>query len=94
MKEASDPNLDGFMRLDEIVRHMAGGWRLGHEDGNYFVSKTAGRVRSDTINRLIAEGWIESRNTCYILTDDGRKAYLRSTDELGDGKLIPPVSET
>lgn len=88
--EPNDPALDGFMRLEDVVQHMASGWRLGHEDGDYFVTQTAGRVRSDTISRLLDEGWIEGRNTCYILTDAGRKAYLRSTDELGDGKLVAP----
>jgi hypothetical protein len=90
MKEASDPRLDGFMRLEDVVKHLAGGWRLGHEDGDYFVTRTAGQVRSDTIRRLNAEGWIESRNTCYVLTDAGHKAYMRSTDEMGDGQLHPP----
>ena len=91
MKEASDPKRDGFLRLEDIVQHMASGWRLSREDGDYFVTQTAGRVRGDTINRLLAEGWCETRNTCLILTDAGRCAYLRSTEELGDGKLIPPT---
>jgi hypothetical protein len=78
------------MRLEDIVQHLASGWRLGDEDGDYFVTRTAGRVRSDTINRLLAEGWCETRNRCLILSDAGRAAYLRSTDEMGSGKLIAP----
>jgi hypothetical protein len=94
VKEPSDPKRDGFMSLEEVVQHMASGWRLGREDDGYFVTQTAGSVRSDTINRLLAEGWCETRNMCLLLTDAGRAAYMRSADELGDGKLIPPVSES
>lgn len=90
MKEPSDPALDGFMRLEDVVQHMASGWRLGRGDDGYFITQTAGKVRSDTINRLLTEGWCETRNMCLILTDAGRAAYLRSTDELGDGNLIAP----
>lgn len=90
MKEPSDPKLDGFMRVEEIVQCLASGWSLLGDDGDYFVTRNAGKVRGDTIRRLIDEGWIYSQNTCYRLTDEGHKAYLRSTDELGDGKLTPP----
>jgi len=90
MKEATDPKLDGFMRVEEIVQHLASGWGLYQDDGDWYVQKNAGRVRSDTLSRLIQEGWIERLNVSCRLTDAGHKAYLRSGDEMGDGKLIPP----
>jgi uncharacterized protein affecting Mg2+/Co2+ transport len=90
MKEPNDPKRDGFMRVDEIVALIQGEYRLVDNDGEAFVVHTAGKVRDDTINRLMMEGWIERGNRHWKLTDEGRKAYLRSTDELGNGKLIPP----
>lgn len=97
MKEASDPKLDGFMRLEDIVPLLAGQYQLraegdtGYDSPDYYVTATAGKVRRDTVQRLLDEGWIEGRNGSFRLTDAGRCDFLRSTDELGDGKLIPPA---
>lgn len=96
MKEPNDPKADGFMRLEEVVQHLASGWSLrdhgshGYDGPDYWMSRTAGRVRGDTIERLIREGWVQSYNGGFSLTDEGHRAYMRSTDELGDGKLIAP----
>lgn len=42
---------------------------------------------------MLHHGWLESTTGCggYRLSDAGLLAYLRSTDELGDGKLIDPT---
>lgn len=96
MKEASDPKLDGFMRVEEVVECLATGWGLrstsadGWDSPDYFVTRSAGKVRTDTLHRLMKEGWIDGNNGYYYLTEAGRKSYLRSTDEMGDGKLLPP----
>ena len=99
MKEASDPKLDGFMSVEEIVTCLATGWILrrhggrGYDGDTFTVERQAGEVRDDTLNRLMREGWLRSSNgLAFFLSDEGHKAYLRSTDEMGDGKLIPPVS--
>jgi hypothetical protein len=93
-KEASDPKADGFMRVEEVVEALATGYAARYEDGHdLYVTKTAGKVRSDTLDRLMREGWLEgfANGGGFRLSDAGRKSYLRSTDEMGDGKLVPPV---
>lgn len=95
MKEASDPKLDGFMRVEEVVQALASGYAARWENDTLYVTKTEGRIRRDTLDRLMREGWLEgfANGGGFRLSDEGRKAYLKSTDELGDGKLVPPVSE-
>lgn len=97
MKEVSDPKLDGFLRVEEVVEHLATGWGFSINHGrdydgdDIYISKTAGKVRSDTMQRLIDEGWIERYGAGSLrLTDAGHKSYMHSTDEMGDGKLVPP----
>lgn len=92
MKEPNDPSRDGFLRVEDIVPLLAGDYRM-RDDGDYlYLTHIAGRVRDDTLRRLLEEGWIKSfPNGCgFELTDEGRKAYMRSTDEMGDGVLHPP----
>ena len=79
------------MRMREVIERLASGYSMRDDDElGFVVAKTAGKVRSDTIGKLMNGGWIERRNGCWTLTDEGRKAFMRSTDELGDGKLIAP----
>ena len=95
MKEPNDPKRDGFMRVEEIVPLLASNYYLREgPDGHVWVTLTAGKVRDDTITRLLEEGWVQRfPNGCgFELTDAGRGAYMRSTDELGDGVLRAPNS--
>lgn len=93
-KEASDPKADGFMRVEEVVEALATGYAARYEDGHtLYVTKTAGKVRPDTLDRLIREGWLEgfANGGGFRLSDAGLRSYLKSSDEMGDGKLVPPV---
>lgn len=47
-------------------------------------------------NHMLHHGWLESTAGCggYKLTDKGRRRYIRSTDEMGDGKLVDPEGYT
>jgi hypothetical protein len=92
MKEPNDPARDGFLRVEDIIPLLAGNYRL-RDDGDYlWLTQTAGKVRDDTLHRLIEEGWVQRfpNGSGFELTDEGRKAYMRSTDEMGDGILHPP----
>ena len=92
-KEASDPKADGFMRVEEIVEALATGYAARYEGGNeLYVTKTAGRIRSDTLDRLIREGWVKgfANGGGFELSDAGRRSYNRAFDEMGDGQLVPP----
>lgn len=67
---------------------------LGGYDGyEPWIEKIEGfKVSYALIERLKREGWIESYGARgFKLTDAGHRAYMRSTDEMGDGKLTPPV---
>jgi hypothetical protein len=45
------------------------------------------------LDMLIKDGWVERPFASgWYLSDEGRKTWLRSTDELGDGKLRSPAS--
>lgn len=71
------------------------GWTVrahSYEDGyEYFIERPRIPVRGDLLTRMIGQGWLQGFNGGYRLSDDGRKAHLHSTDEMGDGKLVPPT---
>lgn len=50
-----------------------------------------GHVTNEEISYLCDAGFVYSMNGTYRLTDEGLRAYLRTTDELQDGVLHPPV---
>ena len=85
------------MEIVEIVAALAGGYvirtEIDEHDREYFLDPPgARRLVAEQVSRLIREGWLESFNGGYRLSDDGKKAYLRSTDELGNGKLVAPFA--
>ena len=81
----------------EVVSALACGARIriesdGFHGNDYVLQTPAPAMQGGTFDRLMREGWLESapNGGSYILSDAGRKAYFRSTDELGDGKLVLP----
>jgi hypothetical protein len=96
--EASDPKADGFLRYEEVIELLGAGYSMPYERGNgniCVVHLHAGRVREDTLRRLMEDGWLlgYANGGGWWLSDEGKKAYLRSTDEMGDGKLKAPILE-
>lgn len=86
------------MEIKNIIEKLAQqGWiirtnDLGEYDGHEYMLEYSERHNvGHKLSRLIREGWIEGFNGGFRLTDAGRMAYMRSTDELGDGVLRPPV---
>ena len=81
----------------EVIERLAGGdfiaaIDLGGYDGyEYSLRSKETSVDESQLRRLIDHGWLYSTNTSYRLTDEGKKAYMRSMDELGDGTLVPPM---
>lgn len=77
----------------ETVGHLASGARLRYtrDDGLELVLPVK-QPDGVTITRLIHHGWVVSTAGCggYQLSNAGLQAYLRSTDELGDGALVDP----
>lgn len=86
-------------RVKHIIDKLAQvGWTIRADSGRdydapeyWLVSGEGERVLSEEIEQLIRDGWLESFNGGYRLSDAGRQAYMRSTDELRDGKLYVPV---
>ena len=62
-------------------------WQSGGDDE---LVRPLPQPEGGTVAVLLHRGWIEGGNGVYRLTDAGLRAYLRSTDELGDGKLYHP----
>lgn len=77
----------------ETVGHLASGARLRYtrDDGLELVLPVK-QPDGVTISRLIHHGWVSSTPGCggYALSDEGLKAYLRSTDEMQSVGLIDP----
>lgn len=79
-------------RLKELVRLLAQpGFRLVY-DGAMSDGEICGPsqpVLSEEINYMGRCGWLKGMPSGVgaWLSDEGRKAFLRSTDELGDGEL-------
>lgn len=80
-------------RLREVVAELASGALLRLDDDNYWILvRDLKQPQGDVIDHLMHCGWLESMpngGTCKI-SDAGKIAYLRSTDELGDGQLVAP----
>lgn len=83
--------------VNRVVTALATGHLLrvtnlgGHDGREYRIEKREGFDLMVPLAQLIREGWIEEMgNSTWRLTDKGRLAYLRSADELGDGKLYVP----
>lgn len=80
--------------LKEVVAALAGGAHIELDDENYYELRLpAPKIDGETWTRLIHHGWLESmpNGGWYKLSDTGLRAYLRSTDEMGDGKLVDPT---
>lgn len=84
----------------EIIEAMAGGARIivtggrGYDGDEYELRGPGVPLTQSDIIPLLDKGWIYSSNTAYFLSDEGMKAYLRSIDEMGDGKLVDPKGES
>ena len=93
-------SLSADPELVRIVEAMAHGFQLvdhadnrdfdGHE---YWIEKCEGFPLKISIDRLISFGIIEPHSgyaSGWRLADKWYRAYMRSTDELGDGRLHVP----
>lgn len=86
--------------LHRVVAALAQGFKLtdhgDHRDFDgpeYWIEKREGFRLTVSIDRLIALGVIERHPTHasgWVLGDKWHRAYMRSTDELGDGRLYVP----
>lgn len=77
----------------ETVGHLASGARIRYgRDGRLELVIPVKQPDGVTLTRLIHHGWVVSMTGCggYQLSEAGLQAYLRSTDELGDGALVDP----
>lgn len=100
-KHIEKPPQEASAEVKQVVERLATGFIIraedlgGYDGHDYWLEKSERhRMFADQISRMIQDGWLDSFNGGYRLTDEGRKAYLRSTDELGDGKLYLPFPTT
>jgi hypothetical protein len=89
--------IDADPEVKRVVEALATGFTIrvedlgGYDGHDYWVDKSERFRLIPPLDVLIRDGWIEGGGgSTWKLTDKGRKAYLRSTDELGDGKLYVP----
>ena len=81
------------MLIEELIPLLAEGAKIRWDSGECNVVKFYGQATN--LEKLIEDGWIISGTGSgyYTLSDDGLKAYMKSTDEMGDGKLIAPSTK-
>jgi hypothetical protein len=82
------------MTLRDVIGLLAGGEaRIVLDDEGYPELLTRHGSVSALWDQLCREGWLESmpNGGTFKLSDAGLLAYLRSTDELGDGQLVSPL---
>ena len=82
------------MTFDEAVEKLAAGYLVELIDDEPRIVD-ANSIGGPIWDRLIREGWLRSMpcGWVYRLSDEGLKAHLRSTDELGDGVLRLPSQD-
>lgn len=81
-------------QLKEIIAALASGARITLDGDRTPELRMPGpRLDGATWDTLCREGWLESmpNGGTFKLSDEGLRAYLRSTDELGDGTLVSPL---
>ncbi len=84
---------------DVIQKLVQPGWLIrthdlgGHDGHEYWLERREGeRLTARDVQELVRDGWLEPFNGGFRLSDAGRKAHMRSGDELGNGELIAPAS--
>lgn len=80
--------------LAEIVGALASGARIRLDrDCQPELIMPSPKLDGITWDRLCHHGWLDTmpNGGTFKLSDAGLLAYLRSTDEMGDGKLIDPT---
>ncbi len=83
--------------MNEAIKHIAG--ILADErtifrytdDGVEMVTRH--KFDQSAFEHMLHHGWLVSTPGCggYTLSEAGLMAYFRSTDEMGDGKVIDPT---
>lgn len=92
------PEYENNLRREiaHIAALLAGGAYFRNVGEWNDVELVAGyRFDRAAFNHMLHHGWLVSTTGCggFELSDAGRAAYIRSTDELGDGKLVDPSPE-
>jgi hypothetical protein len=95
MSKATCP-IDGEPSIREIIAELASGaYIVMHDNGRYELRQPGKYIGNHTMqHHLIRDGWLESFANCggYRLSSAGKRAYMRSTDELGDSELAAPAT--
>jgi hypothetical protein len=79
-------------KLRDTIGELASGALIMWNDGAPRLVRHLPQPPSHIFDVLIHRGWVESlaNGSGYRISDAGKLAYLRSTDELQDGKLRHP----
>lgn len=78
--------------LRDAIEELACGALIMRNDGSPQLVRHLPQPPGHVFDVLIHRGWVENlaNGSGYRISDAGKLAYMRSTDELCDGKLIHP----
>lgn len=83
------------MTDEQIIAHLAAGaaLRLDSCDNRYQLVTFHAEVSTTQVEQLSRAGWLAGfpNGGGAWLSDAGRAQYIKSTDEMGDGKLVSPT---
>lgn len=80
----------------EALNDLAAGFKIKSDgDGGWWpilVYEQTKKISGPVIEELMNAGFIHgiANGSGFQISDEGRKAHLKSTDELGDGKVHIP----
>ena len=85
-------------RSKEILEKLSAGWRIELEDhggfdgyGLYLAPPGRVSVANRDVEELREAGFLETfPSGAAVISDAGRLAFIRSTDEMQDGKIYIP----
>jgi hypothetical protein len=82
--------------LRDAIGELASGALIMWEDGICRLVRHLPQPDQHVFDVLIHRGWVVdlANGSGYRISDEGKQAYLRSTDELRDGTLVHPEGWT
>lgn len=91
-----DNNPNYKAEAEEALKLLGAGYSIGEVGDDLHLVMMGPKLSSQALDWLRSAGFVEmSRNgsSNAWISDEGKKAFLKSTDEMGDGKIVWPKEQ-